>query len=73
METLSFQASTEMKQRILTLAKEYDRSMGYIIRHAIEEHLEEFDDLQEVKAYKSTYNPKHNVSLDDIKRTHGLD
>jgi predicted DNA-binding protein len=73
METLSFQASGQMKARLEFFANEFDRSKGYLIRQALEAYFEEVDDYLEAKAYKAIYNPKENIKLDDIKRKYKFD
>lgn len=73
METLSFQAPEEMKARLEFFSKEFDRSKGYLIRQALETYFEEVDDYLEAKAYKSSYNPKENISFEEIKRKYNLD
>lgn len=73
MDTLSFQAPEDMHARLEAFAKELDRSKGYLIRQALEEYLDDLQDYLEAKRYKMTYNPKENVSFDEIKRRHDLD
>jgi predicted transcriptional regulator len=41
METLSFQAPSELKAKLEHFAKEMDRSKAYLIRQALEEYLNE--------------------------------
>ena len=72
MQTLSFQAPDEMGAQIASLAQDFDRSKGYIIRKALESYLEELEDLKTVREYKGKYDPKDNISFDDIKKLHGL-
>lgn len=72
METLSFQAPVEMKQRLESFAKQMDRSKAYLIRQALEEYLHDLEDYLEVARYKKTYDPKENISLADLKRLHKL-
>ena len=72
MQTLSFQAPDEIKQKLDFFADELDRSKGYIIRHALEEYLNDLDDYIKAKEYKATYNPAENTSLDEIKREFDL-
>ena len=73
MQTLSFQAPEEMSDRLELLAKELDRSKGYLIRQALGEYLEELQDYIEAKRYKKRYNPKDNISFEEIKRRYDLD
>ncbi len=72
MYTLSFQAPAEIKKKLELFAKKFDRSKAYLIREALEEYLEDLQDYLEAKAYKAKYNPKENVSFDQIKRKHRL-
>jgi len=74
METLSFQAPEEMKAKLELFASKLDRSKGYLIRQALEDYLEEIEDYLEAKKYMETkYNPKNNISLDEIKKKYNLD
>lgn len=68
METLSFQAPAALKKRLEHFAKEMDRSKAYLIRQALEEYLEDLEDYIEAKRYKKTYDPKENLSFDEVKR-----
>ena len=72
METLSFQAPEEMKAKLEFFANEFDRSKGYLIRQALEAYFEEVDDYLEAKAYKASYNPKENISFDELKNKYNL-
>lgn len=72
METLSFQAPQEMKQRLEIHAKQLDRSKGYLIRQALGEYLEELDDYIEAKQYKAAHDPNSNIALAAIKRKYKL-
>ncbi len=73
MQTLSFQAPEEIKNRLDVYAKELERSKGYIIRKALEEYLDELEDYMEARAYKDSCNPKENIPFDKIKRKYNLD
>ena len=73
MHTMSFQAPEELYKRLQACAEGLDRSKGYLIRAALEEYLEDIEDLAEAKKYKETYNPAENVPFEDIKRKYDLD
>ena len=72
METLSFQAPTEMKLQLEHFATELDRSKAYLIRQALEEYLMDLEDYMEAKNYKARYNPSDNISLDALKQKYDL-
>ncbi len=72
MQTLSFQASDEIKQKLALFAEKLDRSKGYLIRQALESYLQDLEDYMEAKNYKATYNSEENTSLDEIKREFNL-
>jgi RHH-type rel operon transcriptional repressor/antitoxin RelB len=72
MQTLSFQAPEDLSKKLALYAKELDRSKGYLIRHALEDYLEEIEDYLEAKQYKAKYNPKENISFEEIKRQNNL-
>ncbi len=72
MDTLSFQAPNEVKQRLEEVAKAFDRPKSYIIRQALEAHLQDLEDYMVAKQYKEHYDPKENISLDAIKEKFGL-
>ena len=49
METLSFQAPTEVKKQLEMFAKKLDRSKAYLIRQALEEYFEDLKDQNYVQ------------------------
>ena len=73
MQTLSFQAPEEIGKRLENAAAALERSKGYLIRKALEDYLEELEDYLEAKKYKASYNPKDNVSFEELKKKHKLD
>lgn len=72
METLSFQAPTDLKNRLEEVAEALDRSKAYVIRQALEEHLQDIEDYIKVKNYKASYDPRTNLSLAALKRKYKL-
>lgn len=72
METLSFQAPTQMKKQLEKLAQQLDRSKGYLIRQALEEYLADVHDYLEAKEYKASPRRGKNLSLAQMKRKYSL-
>jgi predicted DNA-binding protein len=68
MDTLSFQAPEEISRQLAAFAKELDRSKGYLIRQALESYLEDLEDYIEAKRYKASYDPRENISFEEVKR-----
>ena len=73
MQTLSFQAPEEMCKHLNECAKNLDRSKAYLIRAALEEYLQDMDDLIEAKIVKASYRDDDLVDFDEIKRQNNLD
>jgi len=72
METLSFQAPTEVKKQLEMFAKKLDRSKAYLIRQALEEYFEDLKDYLEAKRYKASYDSSENFTMDEIKRKYKI-
>jgi predicted DNA-binding protein len=72
METLYFKASKEMAARLELLAGKSNCSKDHLICEALEAYFEEIEDYLEAKAYKASYNPNNNISLEEIKRKYKL-
>ena len=73
MHTLSFQAPEELVQKLALYSDKLDRSKSYLIRSALEEYLEDMEDLLEAKRIQASYGTEELIPFEDIKRQHQLD
>ncbi len=72
MQTLSFQASDEIVQKLEFLAKATERSKAYIIRKALLEYMEDMEDLRLVNEFEKTFDPSKMIDFEDFRIKHGL-
>lgn len=68
MNTVSFQAPEDMCERLEKCALELDRSKAYIIRKALEEHIQDLEDMIEARRIQSSYTKDDLIDFEDIKK-----
>lgn len=73
MGIVSFEAPAGLNARLDYFAKELERSKASLVQCAVEEYLEDLEDYLEAKRYKAEYNPRENLSFEEIKRKYKLD
>lgn len=69
---LAVRLDPDLEARLTAVAKRTGRSKSYYARQAIEEKIEELEDIAAAEEVLRTYDPTKNVSLEDVKRRLGL-
>lgn len=70
---LAVRLDPELEARLAAVAKRSGRSKSYYARQAIEEKIEELEDIADAEEILRTYDPAKNVSLAEVRRRLGLD
>lgn len=73
MHTLSFQITNELYDHLNKCCSHLDRSKGYVIRAALEEYLEDIEDIIEARAVQASYSRDDLIPFEEIKRQNNLD
>lgn len=69
---LAVRLDPDLEARLTAVAKRTGRSKSYYARQAIEEKIEELEDIAAAEEVLRTYDPTKNISLEDVKRRLGL-
>jgi len=69
------QMPDELFQRLATLASEAGKTTDEVILAAIQEHLEDMEDMQAIAEYERQRDAgeSHTMTLDEVSRELGLD
>jgi len=69
---LAVRFDPDLEARLTAVAKRTGRSKSYYARQAIEEKIEELEDIADAEEILRTHDPSKNVSLAEVKRRLGL-
>ncbi len=72
MQTLSFQCPDEMAEKLEYFAKLQDRSKAYLVRKAIDDMLEDLEDIALIEEAMKDYDPSQNKTLDEVVKMLGI-
>jgi RHH-type rel operon transcriptional repressor/antitoxin RelB len=70
---LAVRLDPDLEARLTAVAKRTGRSKSYYARQAIEEKIEEMEDIALLEEALKTYNPSQNKPLDQVMRELGLE
>lgn len=70
---LAVRLNPDLEARLTAVAKRTGRSKSYYARQAIEEKIEELEDIALLEAALKTYDPSKNKPLDQVMRELGLE
>lgn len=70
---LAVRLPDDLEARLTAVAKRTGRSKSYYARQAIEEKIEELEDIALLEEALKTYEPSKNKSLDQVMRDLGLE
>lgn len=72
MITMSFQAPSELKEKLEFFSKELDRSQSWLIRDALAEYLEDLADYLEARQIQAATKPEDYIPFKEVQRRLGL-
>ncbi|MCB2088154.1 MAG: DUF6290 family protein [Sphingomonadaceae bacterium] len=70
---LAVRLDPDLEARLTAVAKRTGRTKSYYARQAILEKIEELEDIALLEEALKSYDPRQNVSLDDMMRDLGLE
>jgi RHH-type rel operon transcriptional repressor/antitoxin RelB len=70
---LAVRLDPDLEARLTAVAKRTGRSKSYYARQAIEEKIEELEDIALLEEALKTYDPSKNKPLDQVMRDLGLE
>lgn len=70
---LAVRLDPDLEARLAAVAKRTGRSKSYYARQAIEDKIEELEDIALLEEALKTYDPSKNKSLDQVMRNLGLE
>ena len=70
---LAVRLDPDLEARLTAVAKRTGRSKSYYARQAIEEKIEELEDIALLEEALKTYDPSKNKSLEQVMRDLGLE
>lgn len=70
---LAVRLDPDLEARLTAVAKRTGRSKSYYARQAIEEKIEELEDIALLEEALKTYDPSQNKPLDQVMRELGLE
>lgn len=70
---LAVRLDPDLEARLSAVAKRTGRSKSYYARQAIEEKIEQLEDIAAAEEVLRTYDPAKNKSLDQVMRDLGLE
>lgn len=73
MQTVTFKAPEHLYERLEALAGKLDRNKSYLLRKAVEQYLEDEEDYMLALGRLAEDRPETRLTLDALKRRHGLD
>lgn len=70
---LAIRLDPDLEKRLADLAKKTGRTKTFYARAAIEEYIDDLEDYFLAERGMRDYDPKQNISLEQVKRELGLD
>jgi RHH-type transcriptional regulator, rel operon repressor / antitoxin RelB len=70
---LAIRLDKELEERLTEAAKRAGRTKTWFAKRAIEEYIDELEDYALLEEALKDYDPRQNVSLEEVKRRLGLD
>ena len=70
---LAVRLGPDLEARLTAVAKRTGRSKSYYARKAIEEMIEEMEDIALLEEALKDYDPAKNISMEQLRRELGLD
>ena len=70
---LAVRLDADLESRLAAVVKRTGRSKSYYARLALEEKIEEMEDIALLEEALKTYDPSKNMSLDEVMRRLGLE
>jgi RHH-type transcriptional regulator, rel operon repressor / antitoxin RelB len=70
---LAVRLDPDLEARLTAVAKRTGRSKSYYARQAIEEKIEELEDIALLEEALKTFDPNKTISMEQMRRELGLD
>ncbi len=70
---LAIRLDKELEDRLASAAKRSGRTKTALARKAIEEYIDELEDIALLEAALADYDPSKNISIEQMRRELGLD
>lgn len=70
---LAIRLDKELEERLADAAKRSGRTKTALARKAIEEYIDELEDIALLEAALADYDPRKNISIEQMRRELGLD
>jgi len=70
---LAIRLDKELEDRLANAAKRSGRTKTSLARKAIEEYIDELEDIALLEEALADYDPSQNVSIEQVRRELGLD
>ena len=70
---LAIRLDKELEERLTAAAKKSGRTKTALARKAIEEYIDELEDVALLEAALADYDPSKNISMEQMRRELGLD
>ncbi len=70
---LAIRLDKELEDRLAAAAKRAGRTKTALARKAIEEYIDELEDIALLEATLADYDPSKNISMAEMRRELGLD
>lgn len=70
---LAIRLDKELEERLASAAKRSGRTKTALARKAIEEYIDELEDIALLEAALADYDPSKNISIEQLRRELGLD
>jgi len=70
---LAIRLDKELEERLTAAAKKSGRTKTALARRAIEEYIDELEDIALLEAALADYDPSKNISMEQMRRELGLD
>lgn len=70
---LAIRLDKALEERLTAAAKKSGRTKTALARRAIEEYIDELEDIALLEAALADYDPSKNISMEQMRRELGLD
>ncbi|WP_137753463.1 DUF6290 family protein [Sphingopyxis sp. L1A2A] len=70
---LAIRLDKELEERLSTAAKRSGRTKTALARKAIEEYIEDLEDIALLEEALTNYDPSKNISMEQMRRELGLE
>ncbi len=70
---LAIRLDKELEERLTAAAKKSGRTKTALARRAIEEYIDDLEDIALLEAALADYDPSKNISMEQMRRELGLD